>query len=85
MLKKALLVALVVVIVVTGLPILVGMGGMPACHDCGPAVVGPACAAAVLAFSGLFIAALISLIRPRRQLWLSLVVAQALERPPQLI
>ena len=44
--KKALL---VLVVVLTGLPILMGMSGMASCADCGPAVLaGATCAMAIL-------------------------------------
>lgn len=35
--RKALVVALVLLVVLTGVPLAVGMGGMVTCSDCGPA------------------------------------------------
>lgn len=47
--KKGLVVLLVVLLVVTGLPILMTMSGTAACSDCGPALaVGAGCTLAVL-------------------------------------
>lgn len=47
--KKALVISLVVIVVVTGLPVLMAMSGMAQCHDCGEAVVSMVCVLAVLA------------------------------------
>ncbi len=83
--KKALVISLVVVVMVTGLPVLMGMSGMAGCHDCGEAVVSMVCALAVLA-AGMALVLLLAgarlrlgddLSRPRRHAFL-------LERPPRL-
>jgi hypothetical protein len=85
--KKALLVALVVVVVITGLPVLMGMGSMATCTDCGPGLPGSApCLPAVLA-AGVLLLALMACSRVRRGSgtlphWL---LSRPLERPPQLV
>ncbi len=84
--KKALLVALVVLLVLIGVPML--MPGMSAgmCPDCGPAVMaGAVCAlAAVLAGFVLTVALLARLLRMRRDEMFELVRAVVFDRPPQL-
>ena len=81
--KKALLIALVVVVVVTGVPLVVGMAGMP-CPDCGPATLaGSPCAALLVAF-GLFLAVASEMLRSRRGRSLGLVRMAVIERPPRL-
>lgn len=83
--KKALLIALVVVIVLTGAPILMGGMGGAMCPDCGPAVVARACADFAV-FSPAVLLLLILAIRLRRrdQLVSSLVLVSRLERPPRV-
>lgn len=84
--KKALVVALVVLLVVIGIPILMpGMGGAM-CADCGPAITaGQACALlAVLAGLALAVALLAFRFRTRRDFLWDLVRSLELERPPQL-
>ncbi len=85
--KKALLVALVVLLVLIGLPLLMpAMEGAATCADCGPVVMaGPTCVlAAVLAGCALAIALLSQLIRARRDELLDLLRAALFDRPPQL-
>jgi len=36
--KRVLLAVLIVVVVLTGLPLAMGMGGMPSCPECSPSV-----------------------------------------------
>ena len=84
--KKALLVALVVLLVVIGIPILMpGMGGAM-CSDCGPAVAAAqACGLlAVLAGFALAVALLAFRFRTRRDFLWDLLRSLELERPPQL-
>lgn len=84
--KKALLVALVVLLVLIGIPILMGgMGGM-LCQDCGPAVAaGQACSLlAVLAGLALAIALVAFRFRSGRDLRWDLLRSVELDRPPQL-
>jgi hypothetical protein len=85
--KKALVVALVVLLAVIGIPILMpGMGGAM-CHDCGPAMtVEQACGLfAVLAGFALAIAMLTVRFRTRRDLMWDLLRSLEFERPPQLL
>jgi len=84
--KKALVVLLVLVVVVTGLPIVMGMTAMASCHDCGRAVtVDTACTLAVLATGIALVFALASRqLRSRRQVMLLLLYSFLLERPPRL-
>jgi len=84
--RKALIIALVVVMLVTGIPILVGGMSMGSCHDCGAATVtGGACTAATLFLFGLFIAMLVAFLRPSRFMCVLEPVYSALDRPPRLI
>ncbi|MGH9264935.1 MAG: hypothetical protein ACRD1D_09605 [Acidimicrobiales bacterium] len=84
--KRALLVALVVVVVVTGLPLAMGMGGMAFCPECGPAVLARAaeCLPAAVLVSAVVLtpafAGRLRLFEPR--LWPSLFTT-VLERPPR--
>ena len=84
--KKALLILLVVVIVLTGIPILMGGTGMAMCPECGPATVtGAAC---LLAFVAAALAMLIALQSQRARScgrsMRPLLLAFLLERPPRL-
>ena len=84
--KKALVVALVVLLVLIGIPILMpGMGGAM-CADCGPAITaGQACSLlAVLAGFALAITLLAFRFRTRRDLPWDLLRSLDFERPPQL-
>lgn len=86
--KKLLLVALVVTLVVIGLPMLMpGMGGGSTCADCGPAVSAQsACElAAILAGLLLVIALVAERLRLRRDELRLLLRAVLLDRPPQLV
>ena len=85
--KKALLIALVVIVVVTGLPVLMGMGGMSSCTDCGPGLPGSApCLPAIVAGMALLLAVMLRwpVRNPSRALpyWL---LVNPFERPPQLV
>ena len=81
-----LLVAVVVVVLLTGLPVLTGMGGMPACDHCGPGVITAApCLAAILAAALVLPALLRSRVRSGVRSWPPDVFAFLLERPPQLV
>ena len=84
--KKILVVALVVLLVVIGIPILMpGMGGAM-CHDCGPAVAAAhTCGLfTVLALFALAITVLAARVRARRHLLGDLLRSLDFERPPQL-
>ena len=84
--RKALLVALVVVVLLTGIPVLVGAGSMGSCADCGPvtmpcpvpcAVMPVAAAVAVLLLVGVLLE------WPRRR-W-GLELAWSIDPPPRLV
>ncbi|MFP5319164.1 MAG: hypothetical protein ACLGI2_12850 [Acidimicrobiia bacterium] len=82
--KKALVVLLVLVVVVTGLPIVMGMSAMAPCADCGPAVLA-ACSVAILAAGVAIVLALLALrLGTRRQAVRLLLHSFLLERPPRL-
>ncbi len=81
--KRAFFIALVVVVILTGLPLVVGMPGM-SCPDCGSATVtGSACAVLVAAL-GLFIAMTFEQLRARRPPGLGRLHVTTVERPPRL-
>ncbi len=82
--KKGLLIALVVLVVLTGIPVVIAMPAM-ACQDCGSAALmgGAGCAVLVMAVS-LFLLFGSQLLRSRREQGLRFVPSYALERPPRL-
>jgi hypothetical protein len=84
--RRVLFVALVVIVLVTGLPVLMGMGGMATCADCGQGLLLPMTCVAVLAGAVVLLPALLrSRLRRRdRSLRLALFAA-VFERPPQLV
>ncbi|MGI9022558.1 MAG: hypothetical protein ACR2HV_04885 [Acidimicrobiales bacterium] len=84
--KKALVVLLVLVAVVTGLPLVLGMSAMPSCHDCDPATpVGAGCTMAILAGGvALIFALLVRRLRSRGEVMPFLFHSFLLERPPRL-
>lgn len=83
--KKALVILLLVVIVFTGLPIMMGMAGMAMCQDCGPAVLMISCTLAILAASAAFALSLFAIrSRSRREPARLLLHSFLLERPPRL-
>lgn len=79
------MVLLVLVILVTGIPLAMGMP-MADCADCELSVLAAgACVSAVLAAAVALLAAQISSeLRTRRFTFLTRVVADGLERPPRL-
>ena len=82
--KKGLLIALVVLVVLTGIPVVIAMPAM-ACPDCGSAALmgGAGCAVLMMAVS-LFLLFGSQFLRSRREQGLPPVPAYALERPPRL-
>lgn len=82
--KKGLLIALVILVVLTGMPVVIAMPAM-ACQDCGSAALmgGAGCAVLVMAFS-LFLLIGSQLLRSRREQGLRFLPSYALERPPRL-
>lgn len=84
--KKALIVALVVLLVVIGLPILMPGMGAAHCADCGPAVAASTlCLLAVLAGTLIAFALAYQFLREHRRRYLELLLAAFFDRPPQLI
>jgi hypothetical protein len=82
--KKALLLALVVLLVLIGLPILMP-GGAMACPDCGPATTAySVCLIAVLAEAAIAAIILIVFLRSRTQDPPILLRAVSFDRPPRL-
>ena len=83
--KKALVVALVIVLVVIGLPMLMPGMGVALCDECGPALLaGPLCVLAILSCFVLAFAVVSQIIRPHRRTHRHLLRASLLDRPPQL-
>lgn len=85
--KKALVVLLLLLVILTGLPVpmAMAMSDMAACQDCGPAVLVGACTLAVLA--GVVALALLVLstrVRSRRDAIPLFLLSFLLERPPRL-
>ena len=84
--KKALIIGLVLLVLVTGVPLVVGMAGMASCHDCGPAVMtGAGCLVVLVSGLALMALALSGRVRRRRTLLARYLVAFRLERPPRLL
>jgi len=82
--KKAILVALVILLVLIGLPILRSGMNMATCVDCGPAVMVGPCLPLLLGTFALLIAVASFLLRGRRIDPLELLRAVLFDRPPQL-
>jgi hypothetical protein len=84
--KKALLIILVVIVVLTGVPVLAGAGHMAMCDDCSPAVAacGPVCAALPAAVFALAVAMLMLVLRGRNRWRPALGFAWSLDPPPRL-
>lgn len=83
--RRALFIALVIIVLVTGLPVLMSMGDTAACDTCGPGVLLPLmCLAALVAGAAVLLPELLrTRLHPReRSLWLALF-ADFFERPPQ--
>jgi hypothetical protein len=85
--RRAVVIALVVVVVVTGLPVFMGMNGMAFCADCGPGLLGPMTCLAALAAAGFALPLLLSRRAgaTRYRALRSRLLAHLLERPPQLV
>lgn len=83
--KKALVIVLIVLVVATGLPVMMGMSGMVACQDCGPVILMGACTFAVVAAGFVFLLMLLaSQFRAQAASSRSLLHSYLLERPPRL-
>lgn len=83
--KKAIVVAVVVLLVVIGLPVLMPGMDMPSCSECGPAVVAGSCLPLFVGLVGLVIASASQRLRRRRLVPLELLRAMVFDRPPQLV
>ncbi len=84
--KRVLVVALVVVVLFTGIPVLVGMSGAE-CADCDLGILlAGACVSAVLAATvGVALARGAVLLRLRPDLFAGLLATSGLYRPPRLV
>jgi hypothetical protein len=83
--KKILLVALVVLLVVIGLPVMMPGMGVAHCDDCAPTVAaGALCLLAVLAGVGSLVLLASESLRLQGRLKRVLLRAALLDRPPQL-
>lgn len=86
--RRALVIALVVLVIITGLPVLMsadGMDGMAACERCDPGVVGGMTCLAILAGVLVVLAATLrTRLRLRPPGMRSRLLVQFVERPPQL-
>ncbi len=84
--RKALLVALVIVVLLTGIPILVGGSSMASCPDCGPVTMPCAVPCAVLPTAVVAVVVLafgMAMAWPRRR-W-GLELAWSIDPPPRLV
>lgn len=84
--RRAVFVLLVVVVVVTGLPLAIGMATMVPCSECGPAVLVGAAGclpAAVIALAGVLALPFAGRLRPGERRPPVLLLAALLERPPR--
>jgi hypothetical protein len=76
----------VIIVVVTGLPVLMSMGDMAACDFCAPGVLLPLmCLAALVAAAAVLPALLRAPLRLQERLLRLALVASLFERPPQLV
>lgn len=84
--KRLLVVAVALILVVTGIPVLVGMGGMQTCADCPPGLPTPGQCLGVLAGAAAVLVLLLSGRLRSRSRWLRpWLYVQVFERPPQLV
>ena len=82
--RRALFVAVVVIVLVTGLPVLMSMGDMAACEYCGPGVLLPLMCLVALAASAVLLPDLLrARLRLRRRTLRLALFASPFERPPQ--
>jgi hypothetical protein len=80
-----LVIALVVLVLVTGLPVLMGMDGMASCESCTRGVLGGMVCLAILAGLASALASVVtSRVSPGRRPLRSSLLVHLLERPPQL-
>ena len=83
--RRALFIAVVILVLVTGLPVLMGMGDMAACDYCGPGVLLPlTCLIAVAASAVLLPELLRTRLRLYRRAFRLVLFAGVFQRPPKL-
>lgn len=83
--KRVLLVALVVVVLFTGIPVVMGMP-MMACADCDLGIMAGICIVAVLTgLVALTLTLLAARLAMRRPLFAGLLTSSGLYRPPRLV
>jgi len=87
--KKAFIILVVVIVVFTGLPLVMAMGGTTACQDCGPGLMTRAGDCLSVAAVAMTLGALLVLVGARLRLSRSRIPAwrfvSLLDRPPQLV
>ena len=76
---------MVVILLLVGLPVLVGMGGMAMCADCDLGVVGGVCLAVLAAAAAVALLLLQGRVLPRSIRSRARLFTLGLERPPQLV
>ena len=84
--RKALLVALVILVLLTGIPVLVGGSSMASCPDCGPVTIPCAVPCGVLPTAVVAVVVLafgMAMAWPRRR-W-GLELAWSIDPPPRLV
>ena len=80
--KKALAILVVVIVVVTGVPLV--MAGPMMCADCDAGAMAATCAFGILVAAGFALALLVSRLRRQRNAIEPRLFAFTLERPPRL-
>ncbi|MGH3469937.1 MAG: hypothetical protein ACRDQF_19635 [Thermocrispum sp.] len=84
--RRALVILLVVLVLVTGLPVMMGMSGMASCETCDPVVLGAMTCLAVLAGAVLVLPTMMGVrFRTRHRSMRARLLVHLVERPPQLI
>ena len=83
--RRTLFIALVIIVLVTGLPVLMSMGDMATCDFCGPGVLLPLmCLAALVAGAAVLLPELLrTRLHPGERAVHLALFAVHLERPPQ--
>jgi hypothetical protein len=80
--KKVLVILVVIVVVLTGIPLV--MAGPVMCPDCGPAVASAFCLLGVLGLAAFAVQLLVSRIRRPAALLLPLLLGVVLDPPPRV-
>ncbi len=84
--RKAVIIALVLLVVVTGIPLAFGMSSMVACADCGPARLATTGACLIVLATGLMLvfASMVSWLRVVGAVVSGQLVPRPLEHPPRV-